>query len=104
MPAGRSPTARRTISGEATDKWLRKAFTSDTFAADNDAFRYVCYTNRRVADINEQIRYWLYGETPTRSYPGEKALLRSPVLRGCSVILATNEEILVEDIEPGLLR
>ncbi len=37
------------VPGEAAYRWMRKAFTSPEFEADPDSFRYLAWTNERVA-------------------------------------------------------
>lgn len=86
------------------DAWLRRAFTSERFAADNDEFRFICWTNARVAEINARVRRWIYGETETPLSPGEAALIRAPVIRDNAIIFATNEEAPVESIAAGTYR
>lgn len=83
------------------DSWMRKAFTSSEFAADNDSFRFLCFTNDRVARVNAQIREWIYGDTDTPFSPGERVLLRQPIMRDETVVLNTNEEAPVQSIKPG---
>lgn len=84
----------------ALDRWMQRAFTSEAFKADPSTFRYLAWTNQRVAQVNARVRGWLYGETlPTPFLPGERALLRSPIVREDVVIANTNEEALVMTIE-----
>lgn len=83
---------------EALDLWLQKAFLSEEFRKDNDTFRYLCYTNSKVATVNARIRHWIYGPTDTPFSPGERVLLRAPIVRNNTVILANNEEAMVEKI------
>jgi len=92
------------VPGERLDAWMHRAFTSDEFARDADAFRYVCWTNARVADVNSKVRRWLYGDDiPTPFMPGERALLRAPIVRDKAVIMATNQEVVVTEISAGEL-
>lgn len=37
------------------------AFTSPEFAADPTMFRYLAWTNGRVAEVNDRFHGWLYG-------------------------------------------
>jgi exodeoxyribonuclease-5 len=91
--------------GPAIDMWMRKGFTSKEFAADPDTFRYLCWTNDRVAQVNRKVRRWLYGDNiPTPFMPGERALVRQPLVRDGSIILATNEEASVVSIEAGIFE
>jgi exodeoxyribonuclease-5 len=57
-----------------------------------------------VASINARVRNWLYGEVDTPFVPGERALIRQPITRDDTMIFATNEEAVVEDIRPGEYR
>ena len=48
------------------------------------------------------VRRWRYGENiPTPFMPGERALVRAPVLKGEDVVLQTNEEAVVLSIKEG---
>lgn len=92
------------VPGQAR-RWMQQAFTSDRFKADNDQYRYLCWTNERVAQVNNQVRRWIYdGDTPTPFTPGERVLMRAPVLQDDAVALATNEEAEVVSIEPGTFK
>lgn len=93
------------LPGEAAHRWMRKAFTSEEFEADPNAFRYLAWTNRRVRQTNETIRRWRYGENiPTPFMPGERALFRAPVIVEDSIIFANNQEAKVLAIEKSLLN
>jgi hypothetical protein len=87
------------LPGTAIDLWLQKAFKSSEFRDDNDTFRYLCYTNARVAQINAKVRNWLYGDTDLPFVPGEKALIRQPIIRDKTIVFATNEEAKVKSIK-----
>ena len=89
------------LPGGSLDLWLQKAFLSSDFKANPEAFRYVCWTNDRVAQVNAKVRNWLYGETQYPFVPGEIALVRAPIFREDTIVFNTNEEVPVEDIEPG---
>lgn len=79
--------------------WLKKAFTSGEFDAEPDSFRYVAYTNARVAQINRMVRFWRCGDRiPTPFMPGERAMFRDPLLVGDAIIFATSEEGTVLEI------
>ncbi|GCE88788.1 bacteriophage-type DNA helicase [Komagataeibacter diospyri] len=91
----------------APDTWMQRAFTSDEFRTDSDAFRYLCWTNARVEAVNRMVRRWVYGgETPTPFVAGERVIARAPVMdvEGRRVVVATNEEAEVIDIRPTILR
>jgi exodeoxyribonuclease-5 len=83
---------------EHPDAWMRRGFTSTEFGNDPDQFRYLCWTNDRVAQVNARVRRWIYGgDTATPFMPGERAMARSPVFHrdGHTQLLATNEEATV---------
>ncbi len=84
--------------------WMKKAFTSDAFDADPDSFRYLAWTNERVAQINRQIRMWRYGKTEMPFIVGERAMFRAPFVRGEDIIFRTNEEVTVIEIEKTKLE
>lgn len=89
-----------------TDEWLFLAFTSKEFENDNDSFRYLCWTNARVAEINRKVRQWLYGNTIEPFSVGENVLIRAPIFApsdsdqqdGRQIVFATNEEAPVVSI------
>ena len=90
------------VPGEAAHRWMRKAFTSPEFEADPDSFRYLAWTNERVAQINETIRRWRYGENiPTPFMPGESALFRQPLILENTMLFANNQEAKVIAIKRG---
>lgn len=82
------------------DAWMHKAFTSAEFQTDPTSFRYLAWTNRRVADVNAKVRGWLYGENiATPFVVGERALLRAPIVVNENIVANTNEEARVTAIE-----
>ncbi|MPW00435.1 ATP-dependent DNA helicase [Bombella apis] len=91
-------------ANHAADGWLQKAFLSPAFQTDNDEFRYICWTNKRVAEINSKVRRWRYGQEADLLpfLPGERAIARSPVWQGEGQakrqVITTNEEVAVIDI------
>ena len=90
------------VPGEAAHRWMKKAFTSPEFEADPDSFRYLAWTNERVAQINETIRRWRYGENiPTPFMPGESALFRQPLILENTMLFANNQEAKVIAIKRG---
>ncbi|GBR12070.1 ATP-dependent DNA helicase [Gluconobacter frateurii] len=104
--------ARQDSSGlfipKDVESWVRKAFTSDAFDADNDSFRYLCWTNHRVHQVNQMVRRWRYGEHIEMPFmPGERAVARAPFSRQNEdknrQQIATNEEVLVVDIQASRL-
>jgi energy-coupling factor transporter ATP-binding protein EcfA2 len=86
------------VPGKPGD-WLKRTFTSAEFDADPDSFRYLAWTNKRVAEVNDRVRRWRYGDDiATPFMPGERALFRAPVIADEKIIFATNEEAKVMSI------
>lgn len=89
------------------DRWLEKAFTSPDFEEDSERFRYLAWTNARVAQVNAKIRRWRYGDalrTDLPFMPGEMVLLRDPVFLGDFQVFRTNDEARALDVaESGVL-
>jgi exodeoxyribonuclease-5 len=103
--ANKAPPYGVFLPGASIDRWMERAFTSDDFNSDPDRFRYLCWTNARVADVNRKIRRWRYGDsTPTPFMPGERAMLRAPIVRDDSILFNTNEELGIVEIEQGMFR
>lgn len=88
------------------DVWLKRSFADcGEFQKDPDFVRYLCWTNARVAEINERLRRWMHPAGTDLSMPfvaGEIALMRSPLVVGEQIQIATNEEVRVETIRPSV--
>lgn len=56
-------------------------FKDEIFRNDPDSARYLCFTNRRVAEINQAVRLALLGDVARKQpfFAGERILLRSPL-------------------------
>ena len=89
------------LPGDQADTWMRKAFTSSDFEKDPNTFRYAAWTNAQVARVNAKVRGWRYGDIDTPFAPGERALLRAPIVKDDAILANTNEEPFVLDIRPG---
>jgi exodeoxyribonuclease-5 len=88
------------LAGDDPFPWMKDAFTSDEFGADNDAFRFLAYTNERVRAVNATVRSWIYGETETPFVTGERVICRQPIMSALGwVAFVTNEEATVTSIE-----
>lgn len=88
------------VPGDELERWMERAFTSEQFAKDPTAFRYLAWTNRRVADINARVRVWRYGDDiETPFVRDERALLRAPIVKDESIVANTNEESTVLQID-----
>lgn len=93
------------LPGDNLHGWMRKAFCSDEFADDPDTVRYLCWTNTRVAETNNRIRRWIYGDGVKPGWqPGERMLLRSPWKnpKTDEIVLAINQEVGVLECVPGI--
>lgn len=84
--------------------WMRKAFTSDEFNTDSLSHRYLCWTNKRVAEVNRMVREWRYGRVDTPFVSGERALVRAPLMQKKTIVLNTNEEVTVKSISQSGYR
>jgi len=93
------------LAGDDANEWMRDAFTSDEFRANNDAFRFIAYTNARVHEVNQQVRRWIYGDTQTPFVPGERVICRKPVMlpHANTAAFTTNEEAVVASITRGVV-
>jgi exodeoxyribonuclease-5 len=100
--------------GAALNDWMRRGFLSDEFAANPDHFRYLCWTNKRVHEVNRIVRRWRYGGgTPTPLMPGEPCMARTPVFvevedeKGrmqTEIVMQNCEEGVVLAIEPATVK
>ena len=92
--------------GAVLNDWMKRGFLSDEFSADPDHFRYLCWTNKRVHEVNRMVRRWKYGgATPTPLMPGEPCMARTPVFvdvedeRG-----KMQTEIVMQNCQEGVIR
>lgn len=93
--------------------WMKKAFLSDEFADNPDFARYLCWTNAQVKRVNQLVRQWRYGKTPTPLMAGEPCMARTPVFvhawndeykrEETSIVMQTCEEGIVQSIKQGTL-
>lgn len=83
------------------EAWLKRAFMSDQFDTDENAFRYLTWSNKVVEHVNAQVRLWRYGVTDMPFVRGERAIMRAPVVRGRTVLLNNGEYVIVKDIARG---
>ncbi|WP_158282347.1 AAA family ATPase [Azospirillum sp. TSO5] len=85
------------------DAWVLDGFLSQTFRDDNDAFRYLAWTNNTVANVNKMVRAAVYGENAPPFVEGERLLFRRPVMQvqaGRPVtVFSTDEEAVVQRVE-----
>jgi exodeoxyribonuclease-5 len=93
-------------AGESIYDWMQSAFTSDQFVNDNDAFRYIAYTNDRVDRVNKMIHEWIYGRMDEPFVPGERAVCRSRIGNGRDndEVFSINQEVFVTKIQQSSLQ
>jgi energy-coupling factor transporter ATP-binding protein EcfA2 len=88
------------LPGDSADDWMKQGFLSPAFEQDPDSFRYLAWTNARVAEVNQKIRRWRYGDRAMVPFvPGEFALIRKPIILDKVTLFTTNEEAEVTGIE-----
>ena len=87
--------------GHDVTAWMRHAFTSAAFVADPDTFRYLVWQNDKVERFNAKVRRWLGHDPAVPFVPGERALIRTPLIVRQEIVLTTNEEVSVVAIEAG---
>jgi exodeoxyribonuclease-5 len=82
--------------------WIADAFTSPEFKADNDAFRYLAWTNRTTSSVNATVRALVYGADAPPFVDGERLLFRKPVVKSVSgrmsTVFSTDEEAVVRAV------
>ena len=68
------------MMGREFEKWFPRAFKSDQYQGDPDAFRVVSWTNRRVLEFNRSIRNMILGRYPEQPFlPGERVITAAPI-------------------------
>ena len=68
------------LMGNAFEKWFPKAFKSDLYQSNPDAFRVVSWTNQKVIGFNKSIRNIILGKYPEEPFlPGERVISAGPV-------------------------
>ncbi len=83
------------------EKLLLRAFSSPAYQQNPDQVRALAYTNRRVAQLNRQIRRAIYGEGLERFVVGERLTANAPCLNGDTMLLQTSQECEVLEIRCG---
>jgi len=80
---------------------LLRAVTSEAYQRDPDQVRVLAYTNRRVHQLNHQIRATIYGPEADRFVPGERLIANNPCLEDDTIVLSTSAECEVLQATPG---
>lgn len=85
-------------------EWILDGFLSDEFKADNDAYRYLAWTNNTVADINRMVRAAVYGANAPPFVEGERLMFRRPAIkvggaRSFQTLFSTDEEAVIKSVE-----
>ncbi len=63
------------------NKLLRDRFDSNEFKLDNDSFRYLCWTNAKVDQINRLVRSYVYGDDADPYIVGERLVVQESYSR-----------------------
>lgn len=92
------------LPGSDAGEWVQRAFTSSEYSTNSNSFRYLCWTNERVAEVNALVRGWIVGETSTPFSAGERVLLRQPLSLDDTPMLTVNDEALIVGIEADETR
>lgn len=87
--------------GHDVNAWLKHAFTSTAFVSDPDTFRYLVWQNANVDRFNAKVRRWLGHDPAVPFVSGERALIRTPLIKNKEIVLTINEEVEVVSIEAG---
>lgn len=82
------------------DTWMRKAFLSEEFQRDPNAFRYLAWTNARVDAVNRKVQRWIFGDIDTPFAPGELVISKKRFERD-GVVIENSQELTVTGIKTG---
>lgn len=74
-------------------------FDSVEYRMDADQCKVIAYTNRKVDQVNKQIRDRLYNNPETDIVIGERLVVDKPVIMGSDILFTTNDEIQVMDYQ-----
>jgi len=89
------------LNGEAWNRCLLKAFSSEASQADPDYVRVLAYTNKRVDQLNRCIREALHGGDRPRFVEGDRLVANSPCLIDDHIALQNSNECKVLDAAEG---
>lgn len=68
------------MMGTHFEQWFPKAFLSDHYKKDPDAFRVVSWTNKKVLGFNRSIRHLILDGYPKQPFlPGERVITAGPI-------------------------
>ena len=106
QPAPAKPHGVYRPSPDAFDKAVKRAFTSEAFAADPQAFRYIAWRNERVDGVNQWVRRHIYGDAALAApfVEGERAVMLEPLIRGDEIPANTGEQIVIQSIAADVYR
>jgi exodeoxyribonuclease-5 len=88
------------------DDWKRsflRKFSSEEFKADSDYVKVICYSNKRVAEINQTVREKIHGMGVDEYLIGERVICRSSYSSDEQVIMSNGEEGEIVDINEGTI-
>lgn len=78
---------------------LKTYFRSDNFTKDPDFMKVVAWTNKTVDAVNDLVRGFLYGKKRKKLEVGERLIANTPIMREETILLNTNDEMLVISFE-----
>lgn len=84
--------------------WLEGAialFKSPEYEADSDYVRCICWTNKAVNYLNNQIRQAVYGDTEMPFVEGERLICTKPVFLNGELVLPTSTDLTVLSCSRG---
>ena len=93
------------MRGKDFYKQIRKAFSSDTYAANSEAFRVLAWRNATVADYIDSIRDEVYDNNPAEPFEiGERVVAKAPVMDTARWLYEREEAFMATTDEEGEVR
>lgn len=83
--------------------WMCKAFLSEEFQKDPNAFRYLAWTNARVDAVNRKVQRWIFGDIDTPFAPGELVISKKRFERN-GVVIENSQELTVTGIKKDVYK
>ena len=93
------------MRGKDYYKTIRKAFSSDTYAAHAEAFKALAWRNATVSDCNDSIRDEMYNGNPAEPFElGERVVAKGPVMDTDRFLYEREESFMASTDEEGQVR